>query len=309
MGARHLGFGAETVYGTPVAPTKFFEVLSEGVQLEKNFETVPVMRAFSAPEIVELSSVVKGPMELLANFNGIGILYEHLLGHVTTSGAADPYTHTFPGTGGIPDVDRIGMSLTGEIRRDGALNWRYSGLKIVSLAQAFGVEQSSRITLGVIGKGETSGVTPASPTYPALQPMRPSFVSVLFDTVALKSRSASISIENPCDEPYLLGGTGLSDEPDRSGLLKVTGQTEVMFSNTTQYDKFVSGVSVNVEIAAVDAVSGHELHYKMAKCRLTQATPHAAGRERLTATYVWESYYNSDDTENIQVVLLNGDAT
>lgn len=308
MGARHLGFGAESTYGTPVAPTKFFEVLSEGVQLEKNFETVPVMRAFSAPEIVELSSVVKGPLEILANFNGIGILYEHLLGHASHTGAGDPYTHTYPGTGGIPDTDRIGLSLTGEIRRDGALNWRYSGIKIVSLAQAFGVEQSSRITLGVIGKGETNPA-PAVPTYPTLEPMRPSFVSVLFDSVALKARSAQISIENPCDEPYLLGGTGLSDEPDRSGLLKVTGQTEVMFSSLTQYDKFVSGATVDIEIAVVAPTGGHELHYNMAKCRLTQATPHASGRERLTATYVWESYYNSDDTENIQVVLINADAT
>lgn len=309
MGARHLGLGEESTYGSAVAPTKFFEVLSEGVQLEKNFETVPVMRAFSAPEIVELSSLVKGPMEILANFNGIGILYKHLLGSVAHVGSAAPYTHTYPGTGGIPDVDRIGLSLTGEIRRDGALNWRYNGLKIVSLAQAFGVDQSSRITLGVIGKGEASGVTPATASYPALEPMRPSFVSVKFDSVALKSRSAQISIENPCDEPFLLGGTGLSDEPDRNGLLKVTGQTEVMFASTTQYDKFVSGATVNVEMSAVDPVGGHSLTYKMAKCRLTQATPHASGRERLAATYVWESYYNSDDTENIQIVLVNSDAT
>lgn len=309
MGARHLGLGEEVTYGTGVAPTVFFEVLSETVQVEKNFETVPVIRAFSAPEIVELSSMVRGNLELLANFNGISMLYKHLLGSQGDSGSSDPYTHTFPATGGIPDTDRIGLSLTGELRRDGALNWRYNGLKLVSLAQAFGIEQSSRITVGLIGKGEDTGQSPATPTYPTLEPMRPAFVNVKFDGTTLKARSAQVTIENPCDEPRLLGGTGLSDEPDRAGLLKVTGQTEVNFSALTQYAKFASGVSVDIEIDIVDPTSGHSLAYKMAKCRLTQATPHAPGRDRMVATYQWESYFNSDDTENIQVVLVNADAT
>jgi hypothetical protein len=45
----------------------------------------------------------------------------------------------------------------------------------------------------------------------------------------------------------------------------------------------------------------------MNKVRFIQATPHMQGRERLQATYEFESYYDTDATENVQIVLLNND--
>jgi hypothetical protein len=139
-------------------------------------------------------------------------------------------------------------------------------------------------------------------------PVSPSHVSLNFDGgTSLVARSCQITVENPLDEFYVLGSTTIGAEPDRNGVLKVTGQAEVAFSDTTQYDKYTAGSDVDVQIVATNTTQS--ITYNMDKARLTQATPHINARERLIATYTWEAFYNTDATENFQVVLVNTNAT
>lgn len=306
MGLRHMGVGSETTWNTAATRTRFFEALSESVRTEKAFENIEVIRGYSTREVVLLNSAVRGDAEILANYDGIGILLKNLIGSVDTTGS-DPYTHTFPASTGIPAADRVGESLTMEFRRDNSLVWIYPGAKITAMNHTFGTDQSSRMSFTFLAGSETTATSATTASYETLRPMKPSQVSALFDGTTLSASSVSINVENPLDEPFLLGATTLGAEPDRSAVLAVSASIEVLFSDFTQYNKYGSGADVDVAITATD--STHSITYNLNKCRLTQATPALQGRERLRATYELTSFYNTDATENIQIVLRNTNST
>jgi len=306
MGARHIGVGEETTWGTAVTPTRFYEALSESVQREKAYDEIATIRSFSTRQIITLNDLVKGDVEILANYDGIGVLFKHLIGSVDTTGTG-PYTHTFPASTGIPSTDRIGLGLTLEFRRDGSLVWTYAGAKITGLSHSFGTDQASRMTFSFLAKGETTGSTATTPSYSTLLPMAPAQATVKFDGTALTAPSVVLTAENPVDETFVLGSTTLAKEPDRSDVIKVTASVEVLFDSFAQYQKFQDDDDVDVEIVSTNGTES--LTYNLNKCRITQATPHMSGRERLKATYEITSFYNSDATENLQIVLVNNDST
>ena len=306
MGARHLGVGEETTWGTAVTPTRFFEVLSESVHIEKNFENIETIRNYSTREIVKLTEIIKGDVEILANYDGIGILFKHLLGSVdTVTGSIN--THTFPASTGIPSTDRIGLGLTLEVQRDGSLVWTYAGGKLMGLTHSFGLDQSSRMTLSMMGKSETTASSGTTASYSTLLPLKPPHITVNLDASALSASSCTLTVENPLDEPFLLGSTGLGAEPDRSVVLKVSASIDLLFDDFTEYDKFSAESDVDIQIVADNGTES--LTYNLDKCRILSATPAVSGRERLTSTLDVEAFYNSDATENLQIVLANNDAT
>lgn len=306
MGARHFGVGAETTWGTAVTPTRFFEALSESVETQKEYDRIATLRSFSTQQLVELSSVVQGDVEILAGYHGIGILYKYLIGSVTTvTGSVN--THTFPATTGIPTADRVGLGLTMEFRRDGSLVWTYKGAKITGFQHSAGTDQAQRMTWSFLAASETTGSSPTTASYSTLAPMTPAQAAVLFDGTTLSARSWSISVENPVDQPFTLGSTVLAYEPDRSDVLKVSGSCEVYFADWTQYNKFVNATDVDITLKS--AMTSYSVTYNLDKARIISGTPHNSGRERLAVTYEFETYFNTTATENVQIVLVNADAT
>jgi hypothetical protein len=309
MGARHFGVGWETTWGTRVAPTWFFEALSESVEEQINFESVETLRGFSPVDLVPLSFLTRGDVELLANYEGITTLYYAMLGSNSTGTQATD--HIFPdASGGIPATDRIGQSVSLEFRRDGSLTWHYGGSKIISLSHTFGTDQSSRMTVGFIGANSSEDANPvASPSYPDLRPIFPSHANFKIDNDTLACRSVTIDIENPLDETFLIGANTLQREMDRTGVLRVTGTAEILFEDMTQYQKFDGSTNVSISVEAVGTGDSANMYltYLMQKCKLTQATPHMSGRERLASTLTWESVWNDANTENLVVKLGNSD--
>jgi hypothetical protein len=86
------------------------------------------------------------------------------------------------------------------------------------------------------------------------------------------------------------------------------GTVEAYFSSWTDFYNSFDGSSV-VDVAIKASRTSESLTYNLNKCRILQATPHAAGRERLIATVEFESYHDTTATESMQVVLVNNDAT
>lgn len=309
MGARYFGIGQETTYGTAVAPTRFFEALSESVEKKMDFESVETIRAYSPVDLALLKYRVEGDVEVLANYDGIGLVLKHLLGSGETASTTTPYTWTFPTSAGVPSTDKVGLGLTLRVRRSDALYWNYAGAKITGMRHSFGTDQSSRMNFSFLAKTEsTSTTSTASIAYSTLRPMKPSHVTVKFDGGAeLAARSATIEVQDPHDQPFGLGSTTFVAEPDRSGVRKVTGSVEVLYTDNTEFAKFDGSTVVDVEIKATDGT--YSITYNANKCRLTQATPHLRGRERLAATYTFESYFDATATENLQAILITTDAT
>ena len=310
MGARQFAVGEETTVGTAVTPDHFYEALSESVETEIGFESLATIRSFSTLDVTENNRIVRGDVELLANYDEIGLLYKHLIGSVNTT-TGSPNTHTFPHfTTGIPSADRIGLGLTLEFQRDGSLVWKYPGAKITGLTHTFSVDQASRMSFGFIsGAAETTAGSATSPTWPTFLPMLPKEVTVTIGGVAIPATGVTLTVANPLDEPFILGQTTVGREIDRNDVLKVTLTVDALFDNFTDlYDKFPAGsTNVTVSIEATDATNS--VKYNLQRCRILKPSPHAPGRERLKTTYELESFFANATEENIGIVLLNNDTT
>jgi len=309
MGLRHFGVGEETTWGTAVARTKFFEALSESVKYEKEFEPITVIRSPYVRDMTLLNAAVRGDVEILANYDGLELLFKHLIGSTDTTSSGVMVQHTYPASTGRPSAGREGFGLTGEFRRDGSYVWLYEGMKITGMSHSFGTDQSSRVTFTFLAETESTSSSATAASYDTLLPMRPSEVEVAFDGTTLSAMSCQVNYETPVDEPFLLGSTGLGAEPVQNDVIKVTGNVEVLFDSWTQYNKFSTEADVDVAIVASSTDTTHSLTYNMNKCRITQATPPVQGRERLKATYEFESFYDTDATGNFQVVLLTTNAS
>lgn len=305
---RFFGVAAETTWGTPVTVTRFYEALTESHEDDLALESIETIRGNSPQQIALLHRWAKGDVEILANYHGIGLLLKHLIGSVSSTTASSPYTHTIPNaSSGIPATDRIGLGLTMQFQRDNGLFFTYAGAKITGMRHSFGTDQASRMNFSFLSKAATTGTTGATASFSTLAPMKPSQASITFDGATLSARNVTVEIQNPVDEVAILGSTTLGAEPNRSGVQKVTGSAEVLFDSLTQYAKLDGATDVAIVVTSTDATNS--ITYTMTKSRLTKGTPHNRGRDRLVATFTWETYYNSATTENCVIALVNGDST
>ena len=302
--SRHFGIGKETVYGTPVVTTEFLELISESLQKEETTEEIEVVRSYSTRKIEQLNTIIRGDVEVILNYQDIGLLLKTFFGGNDTTGT-DPYTHTFPPSTGIPDVGRIGFSLSAELKRDDALFWKYEGLKVIGIAIAASHDAVPRLTASFLGENEVTSASGDTATYPDFDVALPSHITVNFDATALDAESVNFNAGFAVDEPRKLGSKLLASEPDDLRLA-VGGDVTVLFEDTTQYAKWDGATDVDVQIAITNGVDS--LTFNMNKTRLTQTTPHMTGRERLKGTYNFLSYFDAVATENLQAILVNSDA-
>jgi len=134
----------------------------------------------------------------------------------------------------------------------------------------------------------------------------PSHCTVKIDGVALDAKDFSINMEYPVDEPLILGATTMGTSPQSSGVLAVSGEFTLLVTDLVEYAHFVDRADHDVSLEC--ATAGDEAAvFNMNICKLTQATPHVSGRDRLEATISFVSYFDTTATGNIQTVITNDD--
>ena len=299
---RHFGVGFEVAWGTPVASTMFFEVLSESIKTERNKIRIKTIRSSSTRKIVDDFTIVRGTVEVVLNYQDIPLLAYFMLGDVDTTGAG-PYVHTIPGSTGI----EVRPPLTLELQRDStALTWRYAGCIITSLAIAVTEGQEARATVGFVGKSEATG-TATSATYPDLDVVIPSHCTATIDAVTQDATAFNLNINYPVDEPKVLGTTSLGKQPRANDVIEVAGDMTVIFEDLVEYNKMIANDDVDVQLSC-DSGGDELLVINMNIAKLLDGTPALSGRERLTTVYPFESTFHTTATENIQFVGTNDDA-
>jgi hypothetical protein len=160
-----LGFGKESTWGTAVSRTNWSRATDAGVSLRKQQIVLPV------PELSHGTNgdirntylsreETTGGFEVLARYDGIGLLLEALLGGTpTTSGASSPYTHTFGLGTALP-------GLTVEVvRGSSGVSEVFEGFTVGSWTLSGAAGEPVR--LSVEGIAQTSAASRASAGTPA----------------------------------------------------------------------------------------------------------------------------------------------
>ena len=305
---RYLGVKAEAVYGTPLAPDRFFQVMSEDIHVEHGIERLKVLSQHSPVDLSVVTEHIEGSSKFKGTYEDIAIIFEHLAGGVTTTGVG-PFTHTSPPSTGIP-FTRVGKSLAVEVHRDQVNAFRYSGMKVISLGMSFEQSEGPVFDVGWIGKAESQETPDASPSYPAtLNPMKALELDLTVNAVSQKLFSAALAVDFPVDLTFLVGSKAQQKENIENGGLAVVCSGEICFDavGVTEYLAFVAGLSTH-DVAIVATNGTESVTINMNKCIYTIHQPVLDERNRVRATFELESKFDTTATDAVQFITVNNES-
>jgi hypothetical protein len=308
----------DTFKTTPVAADAWIlPFTSESLRLSRNLIDSKVLRANR-----NAKAPVRGNKEITGDINmelspGLGKIFKHALGTVTTTGASEPYTHTFK-IAALPSmcIEKQFLDLT--IPK----YFLYNGIKINSLKIATKPEGMIETTISVMGTGETvtNASFDASATDIDVTYNYSSFdgfqASILDNATPLGNVSSlDISLENNLDgSVYVINGTGERYSlPD--GLTKVSGTLTTLFEDDTLYMKAMNSEETKLvltfTVGSGSGTAGNEkLTITIPELILQPNAPVISGPTGVMVELPFTAYYsNSTETTSLQFELKNAMAS
>jgi hypothetical protein len=320
-----FGFAEETVYGTAVSPAKYLEFLNESLHLENEVQTSAGIRPGTrygrgARRRVTKQSAMGG-VAFEVPVNGMGLLFEHLLGTVATTqpdagGAPTVYHHEFtPG-------DLTGMSLTlqkGVEADDGTIvPFNYTGTKVKSAD--FSVSPGGLLLVDF--EFDCRDEVPTTPTlgtasYPTgnLFHFAQGAIKVDAATMATVVGVNSCKIENNLtDDRFFLGSSGLKSEPRNVPPDTIGGSLDVEWTGdkTDWYDLFEADTSVELILEfigdVIEDVQTEIFRITVADARLLGDSPQIGGAD-LVVHGVPFGGYDPTSGDAVTIEYQNTDTT
>lgn len=253
-----LGIAKETTYGTAVAVTDFFDAASEGLKAEVN---VQKYRSFRSP--IQQGALRKprvrgsgGPFQVPVTYKGMGILMQQIFGSSVSAqvGGTAEYTQTHT----INESNwGLGMHATVQVGRSqsgGTVTpFTYDGCKAIEAT--FSCDTDGFLTLDVTwacrapahsGAGafalQTASYIADNPPFDWAQ------ATVTLNSVERILRSWSFTINKTKDLDRFGLGQQYRREPLTSGEWALTGEMDVEFENSTDYEAFINGTELPLNV-------------------------------------------------------------
>lgn len=308
--AAQVGVAAEATYGTYVAPTRYFEFVSETVDLEReriDSEGIRTGRTVLHRWAQGIQRVT-GDVELELAAQGFGLIWSHILGGVATAGS-NPYTHTF-----TPDT-LTGKSLTVQIGKPDiggtVRSHSYLGCKIAAANLACATNEIARLTLSLYGAHEDTAQSLGVASYNAsLSPFVFTHGSVSLAGSGYDVKSLDLTIDNglATDRHFIRTTTPeRPKEPLQNALREVTGTIVSDYVDLTAYNRFVNGTEAAL-VLTFNAGASSILTITM-NVRFDGSTPNVAGRDLLEQELPFKAVSGTSDAAALTVALTNAEAT
>lgn len=298
----------ETTYGTLATPTRALPFISEGLKLDrKTIDSLTLKGGNYLPTSDSWRHSVRaaaGQVQTLLYGSGAGLLWQAMLGGVTTTGAG-PYTHTFAVTKAVPSYS---MDVTiGEI---GASAYRKTllGAKVDAWEVALATEQNATLGLDWIAQDLVAAIGALRGSYPANQKAY-NFADGAVSGAGLPAgviQSIKLRGNNNLKKDlYGLGFTTLR-EPERNGRMQITGEMEVTVDGTlTNWNLWANAA----ELALVLTLTlGSNVLTITMNVRVDEYNPAVAGEQMQMTTIPFTVIAASTDALAFQVVLQNADS-
>src|SRR5262249_1345535 len=171
--AAQLGIVDESTYGTAVTVTRFYDFVSDNVNLSVDRIEAKGLRASArvlrSAQWVAGKKKIEGPVDLEVWNKGYGLWFKHMFG---------AFTATQPNAGPDPTVwaltftpgDLGGKSLTMQIGRasqDGTVRaFTYKGVKVAKWELSVSVDSLAKLKLTTLGQDEDTTIGLAAATAP-----------------------------------------------------------------------------------------------------------------------------------------------
>lgn len=281
-----MSFVDETVYGTAVTTTRFYEFRDEG--LKQDIDRIESTALRAGTRVLRSDRWSGGKKSVggdvtfeLAN-KSFGLLLKHMFGGVVSAQPAsgtDPtvWDHTFT-PGDLP------TSLTGQVGRPdvgGTVRpFTYAGLRISEWELSCAVGEIATIKTTFVGQSEDTATALASASYPASLALL-TFVNgtVTIGGSAANIKSVSLKGANGLADRYFLGSQ-LRSQPLENALRKIDGKFDAEFESLTAYNRYVNGTEATVVLlfqgATISTTYKYQLQVTM-NCRFDGETPNISG--------------------------------
>ncbi len=311
--AAQFGFVSETTYGTAVTVTKFVPLVDESMESDperKESEGIVAGARVIKSEQWNVGLVrVEGDVSLELYEQGMGTLFRHMFGSVTSSTTGGVSTHTFtPG-------DLTGQSMTCQIGRPQVggivMPSTYAGVKVASWEAAFMADENATLGLSLLAKTETTGTALASVTYVTsgarpFIPTRSAVVTMSISGASVNVRELRISGDNGLSKERVVIGSTSIDEPLESGLRVYEGTATMEFSSTSHYQQFLNGGEYGINITLVNPTLNAGVSFIM-NARFDSGTPNVKGTDLVVYDRKFKCVATSmtNDATAITAVITN----
>lgn len=313
-----VGAGKEAVFGTAVARTKFFDVVSEGIAMS---HTLVESGALGSPSIrstrVAAGSLgFAGDLVFEVPYKGMEILFKSFFGNVASVPFIAPDDEAVVHTFNLAKA--LGSSLTLEVFRDTGTfaapdtSFLYKGTRISQLAFEAAIDQFLRVTASVIAQDEDSAAarTPAPIAFSEGNLAVFTQGQVLYGGAAIEVPNFSISInQNLDDARRKLGSRLVRNIPRGDTRVEVTGTFSLDFDSLAQRNDFRNATEKVLKLlftgGAIPATAKNEEIEILANLsRITDMGLNVDDPGALTQDITFKAYHGAGEAVADSEVLL-----
>ena len=308
-----VGVGAESTYGTAVAPSRFFPFLSEGIAAQNERIEASGIRAGDVfrrdLDVVPNPKGAAGPLSFEVRDSAFGFWLPHMVGPATTSGSG-PHVHT-------ATPDRLaGRSFTlekGVPLADGNVDrYTFAGGKVASWSLTSAIDGLLTCELQCDFQSEVvSTQDPAAASFADGELFSYVGASIVVDGAEVLVEDVTVSMDNALNTTKWKQGTSQKREPYRQDF----GRPEVSFTldyeglddfyakarSRTREDLFVS-------LTATWSTGASSLAVLLPALRLDMSGPTVGGRDLVTLDVTGIGHSNGTDPA-LRLVYTSPDAT
>lgn len=306
--ASHIGWDEETIWGTPVAPTKFAELVSEDLAANNPQGISEGARNVTDRRIFPNVKSAGGSFELELFYEGFLRLFEYLMGDAVTAAAGPSlsFKHTFK----LQDAQNLGLTI--EVERDKVAQ-RYEGCLISGATFNFASDQITRGNFNVIGQQGREAVTPGTFVAPPDKPVLHTHFSAEIDDVAVTLLAAELTIEQNLQADKTGVGTEDILKPVRAGKRTVSGTITVDLDDNAHLTKYLAGTLFKLELlhegtVAIETTFFDEMNFTMTKCFFESHPDNIGGPGPIIVTLPFRAIFDVGATlDALQIEIQNSE--
>lgn len=313
-----LGFSAETVYGTFVAPAKFTRAKAYMVdRVSSRQQGTGISTGQHGPlasQYVETTVGAAATLDFDVQNRGLGVLLNTLMGGSVTpaiQGAGPAYLAAFP------IADTLGKSCTVQVgvpNRAGTVTAHsLSGGKITSAEFACAVDGLLTCSMSVDGKTFSKAESLATAAYTSTAVFHGAQMTLKMGTYASEAavsgvRAVSVSINRPHDTgDFTAGNSGAKSVPVLNGLTEIVATVEADYLGTTQFQDFAHGTTATSFVWEFTGALLNDTHYDTFRITLPSVTVEpgtqgVSGVSELTNSWTMTWRYDGTNLPKIETI-------
>lgn len=308
--AAQLGVKAETTWGTFVAPTRFYPLISESLTEEidrlESEGIIAGQRVLRSEQWAAGNVDVGGDIQTELYQQGMGALLKACFGAVATTGAG-PYTHTF--TPGDLTDDHLSVQVGKPDTAGTVQPFSFYGMKVTDWELSIEAGGLVALTTSLVGKQLATSDSLATASYGtgAATPFTFKHATASVAGGAANVKKLTIKGSNGLDTDRRFIGSEYRAEPLEADLREYSGSVDLEFESLTQYNRFRNANEVAL-VSTISAGAAASLTTTM-NVRFDGATPEVDGRGIVQLSAPYKCIGTTTDASAITAVLISNDTT